>query len=716
MISKFKDMPGVQSLPVSSSKGLPNIAKKRRKRVGVIGIRVMASLLAFVFLLSSLYYDLTVTNSIRRSMLPLYSVGSMTRGSDYSDLSIYPEPFQELYREREGREPEFQQIDPSSWMPAMRFEMRRRFQRHNRESIYSLLLPDDYGREVDRTREPTVDTLLLWGKSSRFEHVHEHVRKRHKQGLYQTHDLTGRDIDDEEEAKAYRKDPKILWAAWGNVRGVPQKPKVIFEENIFKAFHHAKEIANFSTPHVLITHLNENWGTLSSTVKNRTADWDDLVRSFYDNDCDPTDVKELYLDSPNTLAVFTAQHQAIFDHPKVHSIPIGVANSLDGGQKRIRLLRKHMAMENESNGTRHNDPRSKLLMINNSPSAKRLPQINAIIENFAKEGVKVVNTFNEEGNEKANLQKYYKELSRSKFVVCPSGLGWDSYRIWEALMMGAIPVIERYKFRYEVLTYPVESGKRPRILRGLDEGQKAGDLKAIRKVKHAKKLGDILSDEHIKKYNASIEVVEYYDGWQKTMDDLPIVWIDGKFEDAAPSGDDNSNNYLTPQLLEREYDAMATKMETFQYEKLTSLYWVRFIESFLLLNDPTKAFENGIHGPEIFESMSEMETWRVAMENLSPTFNNHSFLPRTNGRGWAGWKDVEEIAKEGENIGSVENETISEDNASSDYLLGSEQPRVLSWIILIEFKLMGLALVLVAWTKFSSISAPSNDMQSKIQA
>ena len=35
------------------------------------------------------------------------------------------------------------------------------------------------------------------------------------------------------------------------------------------------------------------------------------------------------------------------------------------------------------------------------------------------------------------------QVLSSKFVLCPPGLGADSYRIWEVLYLGAIPVVER---------------------------------------------------------------------------------------------------------------------------------------------------------------------------------------------------------------------------------------------------------------------------------
>jgi len=37
--------------------------------------------------------------------------------------------------------------------------------------------------------------------------------------------------------------------------------------------------------------------------------------------------------------------------------------------------------------------------------------------------------------------RYFKELAQYKFVLCPSGNGFDSYRIWETLYVGSIPVV-----------------------------------------------------------------------------------------------------------------------------------------------------------------------------------------------------------------------------------------------------------------------------------
>lgn len=37
---------------------------------------------------------------------------------------------------------------------------------------------------------------------------------------------------------------------------------------------------------------------------------------------------------------------------------------------------------------------------------------------------------------------HYLQAAQSRFVLCPSGLGFDTYRLWETLLLGAIPIVE----------------------------------------------------------------------------------------------------------------------------------------------------------------------------------------------------------------------------------------------------------------------------------
>ena len=174
--------------------------------------------------------------------------------------------------------------------------------------------------------------------------------------------------------------------------------------------------SRFITSHVLFTHLNENWGAFSTPVPNRTADWGDWDSHMTSAGCSRQLVMR-YLDDPSVKAVVTPQHTAI-DHPKVLSIPIGVNES--------QQLLEHLRTADGA--------KTHALLINNSGWEHR-EQINARVS--SRFGGTVINTY---GVSKA---EYYQSIARSRFVLCPPGLGWDSYRIWETLVLGSIPIVER---------------------------------------------------------------------------------------------------------------------------------------------------------------------------------------------------------------------------------------------------------------------------------
>jgi hypothetical protein len=41
-----------------------------------------------------------------------------------------------------------------------------------------------------------------------------------------------------------------------------------------------------------------------------------------------------------------------------------------------------------------------------------------------------------------HLVSYYKKMATHKFVVAPRGNGWDTHRLWEALYLGCVPIVE----------------------------------------------------------------------------------------------------------------------------------------------------------------------------------------------------------------------------------------------------------------------------------
>jgi hypothetical protein len=56
-------------------------------------------------------------------------------------------------------------------------------------------------------------------------------------------------------------------------------------------------------------------------------------------------------------------------------------------------------------------------------------------------------------NYKADTERYFRRLRDSYFVLCPEGAGIDTHRAFEALYMGAIPVVTQSKVTIKLSQY-----------------------------------------------------------------------------------------------------------------------------------------------------------------------------------------------------------------------------------------------------------------------
>jgi hypothetical protein len=217
---------------------------------------------------------------------------------------------------------------------------------------------------------------------------------------------------------------------------------------------------------------------VSSQTFNRTATWNYWTDA---RDCDParevgvprvshgdyvyhlktpgparTRLVRDWLESPNLRLVLSTQHQSDVRHPKIVAFPLGIRRG------NIPLL-----LTLVMGGAR--PPRRRLLLINNSGWKFREGINDGVARNFdpplentycSKKACPVAGTATH-GGATLDEKKYlalaknppdeaafyrfhpYGQILTSKFVLCPPGLGADSYRIWEVLYLGAIPVIER---------------------------------------------------------------------------------------------------------------------------------------------------------------------------------------------------------------------------------------------------------------------------------
>jgi hypothetical protein len=54
-----------------------------------------------------------------------------------------------------------------------------------------------------------------------------------------------------------------------------------------------------------------------------------------------------------------------------------------------------------------------------------------------------------------DIRSYYHDLAKSKFSICPRGAGIDTYRLWDSIHMGCIPIVEKYEGYQQFENLPI---------------------------------------------------------------------------------------------------------------------------------------------------------------------------------------------------------------------------------------------------------------------
>jgi hypothetical protein len=131
-----------------------------------------------------------------------------------------------------------------------------------------------------------------------------------------------------------------------------------------------------------------------------------------------------FLNSDNLIALF-GQNVENFEHQKLFSIPIGIANQMweHGNPNVFNAVLNNI----------HKNTKPHLLYMNFSPST--YPQERPyVFELFKNKPFCTVSS-------PKNLTHYLQEMALHKFTLSPRGNGIDCHRTWEALLVGSIPVV-----------------------------------------------------------------------------------------------------------------------------------------------------------------------------------------------------------------------------------------------------------------------------------
>lgn len=186
----------------------------------------------------------------------------------------------------------------------------------------------------------------------------------------------------------------------------------------------------FADKSIAIGRMNENFGYLSTYFLNRTYSGNGHSLCFY-GECDPfnkdfvdaSKAARAVLDDPNLLMMVVNQHHNM-SHPKVISLPLGIQQPRDmwkAMQKAVKLASK----------------KSTLLYSGGSNWGFRPRIRECVAGGFNTPGAFFVSSG------KLDQDKFRAKLLGSMAVLCMPGQGYDTYRLWEALASGAMPVIEK---------------------------------------------------------------------------------------------------------------------------------------------------------------------------------------------------------------------------------------------------------------------------------
>lgn len=205
----------------------------------------------------------------------------------------------------------------------------------------------------------------------------------------------------------------------------------ISKQTFFDEWMKAKDAID--TPFIAIMTLNENWGWFSTGFPNRTIGWGACCSKPVDA------IAKQFLDHPKTLALFVNQHMNM-SHPKLISWPRGMPLNW---VHTTRLIWD--AMRSSVN---HN--KETLLMAAASTWGPRPQILKCVSKKFSVKDFE--GHLDSIGNQDAtklkselreNRRLYYERLSSGRFGLCLPGLGYDTFRAWEYLTMGAVAVLEK---------------------------------------------------------------------------------------------------------------------------------------------------------------------------------------------------------------------------------------------------------------------------------
>ncbi len=129
-----------------------------------------------------------------------------------------------------------------------------------------------------------------------------------------------------------------------------------------------------------------------------------------------------YLDDPRIIRWYA--QNANFNHPKLHSLPVGIAHRYwpHGDIFEIDRVKKAEIKKDH-------------LVYMNFDLKTNIQERTKVYDMFINEDYVL------EGKRKP-FGEYLEDLARSKYALSPPGAGIDCHRIWESIAVGTVPIVQ----------------------------------------------------------------------------------------------------------------------------------------------------------------------------------------------------------------------------------------------------------------------------------
>ena len=199
-------------------------------------------------------------------------------------------------------------------------------------------------------------------------------------------------------------------------------------------FHYNPLIQSQPHKHIHLDRMREPWNNpsklfcythrLDSFIQILPFIRNDFILITHNSDGNVTETYVPLLEYPKLL--FWHAQNVLFNHPKLGSLPIGIANSMwpHGNMSVLQKLIAQLPEKTES--------------IYFNFSLLTNPQERMYCYQALKEKLVWQPTL--------PFDSYLKILSRYKYAICPPGNGIDCHRIWECIYLGVIPIVLRSIF------------------------------------------------------------------------------------------------------------------------------------------------------------------------------------------------------------------------------------------------------------------------------